>query len=248
MLSKNSINNIARKLHLDEFIELHKMFLRDNRGGFLIPFEVKITDKEYERYRHLPIDWSLSPITKEDLPEEFSEKAVKTVDLFRRKTHGLDVECMIYFDIETGNIVSCNFADDDSPDRVNGIIYPNFLKGMHIASAHNHPRKYGSPPSGKNFEMLQYDFEEFEIVLSQRELWVLESKIDVFDELLINEIRKDLNEGLQAILDEISEDFLDGYIVLDNLDREYGNFLLIYLNKGFDNITLTRRYLDGWLL
>ncbi|MBE6489541.1 MAG: hypothetical protein E7Z83_01620 [Methanobrevibacter sp.] len=244
MISKNSINNIVHKLHLDEFIESHKRLLRDNRGGFLIPFEVKITDKEYERYRHLPIDWSLSSITKDDLPVEFSDKSVKTVDMFRRKTYGLDIECMIYFDIETGNIVSCNFADDD-PGHVNGTIYPNFLKGMHIASAHNHPRKYGSPPSGKNFEMLQYDFEEFEIILSQRELWVLESKIDVFDEARVNKIRKALDEGLQAIFDEINDDYLDGYLVLDNLEREYGNFLLIYLNKGFDNIKLTRRYLDG---
>lgn len=244
MISKNSINNIVHKLHLDEFIESHKRLLRDNRGGFLIPFEVKITDKEYERYRHLPIEWSLSSITKDDLPVEFSDKSVKTVDMFRRKTYGLDIECMIYFDIETGNIVSCNFADDD-PGHVNGTIYPNFLKGMHIASAHNHPRKYGSPPSGKNFEMLQYDFEEFEIILSQRELWVLESKIDVFDEARVNKIRKALDEGLQAIFDEINDDYLDGYLVLDNLEREYGNFLLIYLNKGFDNIKLTRRYLDG---
>ena len=93
--------------------------------------------------------------------------------------------------------------------------------------------------------MLQYDFEEFEIILSQRELWVLESKIDVFDEARVNKIRKALDEGLQAIFDEINDDYLDGYLVLDNLEREYGNFLLIYLNKGFDNIKLTRRYLDG---
>lgn len=245
MISKNSINNIVRKLHLDEFIESHKRLLRDNRGGFLIPFEVKITDKEYERYRHLPIDWSISPITKDDLPAEFSDKAVKTVDMFRKKTHDLNVECMIYFDIETGNIVSCNFADDDAPGHVSGAIYPNFLKGMHIASAHNHPIKYGSPPSGKNFEMLQHDFEEFEIVLSQRELWVLESKTEVFDESFVNEIRKDLDEGLQAILDEICEDFDEGYLVLDNLNEKYGNFLLCYLNNRLDNIKLTRRYLDG---
>jgi hypothetical protein len=128
MISKNSINNIVRKLHLDEFIESHKRLLRDNCGGFLIPFEVKITDKEYERYKHLSIDWSLSPITKDDLPAEFSDKAVKTVDMFRKKTHDLDVECMVYFDIETGNIVSCNFADDGSPDHVSGTIIQIFSK------------------------------------------------------------------------------------------------------------------------
>lgn len=142
MISKNSINNISRKLHLDKFIESHKMFLRDNRGGFLIPFEVKITDKEYERYRHLPIDWSLSPITKADLPEEFSEKAVKTVDIFRRKTICLNFECLIYFDIDNGNIISCNFADKDNPDKVSSDIFSDVLTNMGIASIHNHPIQY----------------------------------------------------------------------------------------------------------
>ena len=93
--------------------------------------------------------------------------------------------------------------------------------------------------------MLQYDFEEFEIVLSQRELWVLESKTEVFDESFINEICEDLDECLQAILDEICEDLDEGYLVLDNLNEKYGNFLLGYLNNRLDNIKLTRRYLDG---
>lgn len=81
--------------------------------------------------------------------------------------------------------------------------------------------------------------------MSQRELWVLESKTDVFDESLVNGIRNDLDNGLQAILDEISEDFDEGYLVLDNLNEKYGNFLLCYLNNRLDNIKLTRRYLDG---
>lgn len=231
MISKNSINNIVHKLHLDNFLESQKEIFKDNRGGFLIPIEVKITDEEYKRYRYLPIDWSLSPITKKYLPEEFSEKAVKTVDMFHRKTHGLNVECMIYFDIDTGNIVSCNFSDKNEPGHVDGIIYPDFLKGMHIASAHNHPMGYGAPPSGKNFEMLKYDFEEYEIILSQRELWILESRIDVFDESLVNEIREYLDDGFQAILDEIDCDFSEGYFVLDNLDKHYGDFILTYLNR-----------------
>ena len=228
MISKNSINNIVHKLHLDSFIESQKEFFKDNCGGFLIPIEVKITDEEYKRYGHLPIDWSLSPITHGDLPEWFSEKAVKTVDMFRRKTHNLDIECMIYFDIETGNIVSCNFADENEPGNVEGIIYPNILNGMHIASAHNHPKVYGAPPSGKNFEMLKYDFEEYEIILSQRELWILESRICVFDESLINEIREYLDEGFQAILEEINDDFSEGYFVLDNLDKQYGDYINLF--------------------
>ena len=51
-----------------------------------MPTSAKIVDSEYARYRHLLINWSIAPITKEDLPDEFSLRAVKTVDLFRRKT------------------------------------------------------------------------------------------------------------------------------------------------------------------
>ncbi len=47
---------------------------------------------------------------------------------------------------------------------------------MNIASIHNPPNQYLSPPSGKNFEMLGLDFEEFEIISAQKELWILESR------------------------------------------------------------------------
>lgn len=149
MIIKNSIfNNMAHKLHLDELVKSQKRLLKDNRGGFLMPIEVKITDKEYERYRHLPINWEISSITKDDLPEDFSEKAVKTVDMFRRKTYDLDCECLIYFDIETGDIVFCSFASGDKLNEVTGDIYSSLLKGMHIASVHNHPNRFFSPPFG----------------------------------------------------------------------------------------------------
>lgn len=62
---------------------------KDTRGGFLIPASAKITDSDYAKYRHLPINWSIAPITAEDLPKEFSTQAVKTVDMFRRKTFDL---------------------------------------------------------------------------------------------------------------------------------------------------------------
>ena len=45
--------------------------------------------------------------------------------------------------------------------------------------------------------------------------------------------------------EKICEDFDEGYLVLDNLNEKYGNFLLGYLNNRLDNIKLTRRYLDG---
>ena len=244
MITKNSISDMIHKLHLDDFIDSHKMLLKDNRGGFLIPIEVKIRDKEYERYRHLPIDWSISSITKEDLPKEFSQKTVNTVDMFRKKTYDLDCECLIYFDIDTGNIVFCNFSDECTPYRVEGDIYVDLLKDMNIASVHNHPIKYGSPPSGKNFQMLSLEFEKYELILSKNELWVLESKEVVFDEDEIDIIREKLDCTLNSILDEVNTDFNERYLILENVNKRYGDFLLIYLNNKLSNIKLTRRYFN----
>ncbi len=74
MISKTSLNNMVHKLHLDGFIESQKELLRDNRRGFLIPTSAKIKDCEYGRYRHLPINWEIPPITKDHLPEEFPKR------------------------------------------------------------------------------------------------------------------------------------------------------------------------------
>lgn len=235
MISKNTINSMIHKLHLGSFIESQKELLRDNKGGFLIPISTKVKDGEYSRYGHLPINWSLSPITKNDLPEEFSRKAVATVDMFRRKTYDLECECLIYFDIHTGNIVSCNFSDEE-PDKVNADIYGDALKDMHIASIHNHPNPYYSPPSGKNFEMLGIEFEEYELTLSKNELWILESKEVIFSSDEINVIRKSANDYFDFISEETSDELEKGYLIIDNIDCLYGDFLLDYLNNDFDNI------------
>lgn len=238
------LKNLIHKIHINEIISSMQECLEDNRGGFLTPIEVKLTDEDYERYRHLPVNWSIPPITKEDLPEEFSSKAVRTVDMFRRKTIDLDVECMIYFDIHNGNIIFCSFADDDVPNEVNGMLYPELLKGMHIASIHNHSIQYYSPPSGKNFEMLGHEFEEYELISSQHELWILESKEIVFDEYEINKIRYKTNEMFKSCKDELNYELEYGYDIIDNIDEIYGEMLLTYLNKNFNNVKLTRRYLD----
>ncbi|WP_298522358.1 hypothetical protein [uncultured Methanobrevibacter sp.] len=239
MISVNKLKNIAHKLHLDEVLESHKELWRDNRGGFLIPATAKIRDLEYERYRHLPVNWDLSPVTNEHLPDEFSQKAVNTIDMFRRKTYDLKCECLIYFDIQTGNIVSCNFSDDE-PNEVNAVIYSKCLKGMHIASIHNHPHQYYSPPSGKNFEMLGKEFEEYELISTKNELWILESKEIVFSDEVIQDIRNNADESFESYLRETNVELEKGHQVIDNVDRDYGIYLLNYLNNEFENIKLRK--------
>ena len=243
MISRDSLNNIVNKLHLNDFVESLKELHRDNRGGFLIPVTAKVKAVEYARYRHLPPNWSISPITKDALPEDFSQMAVATVDMFRRKTYDLEYECLIYFDINTGNIVSCNFSDEE-PDKVNADIYVDCLKGMNIASLHNHPKPHFSPPSGKNFEMLGLEFEDYELLLSENELWILESKEVVFDKEIIGEIRKNVDDAFKSYLIEGNGELEKGYQVIDNVSRDYGIYLLNYLNNEFENIKLTKVDLD----
>ena len=240
----SSLKRIVHKLHLDDLAKSMNECRKDTRGGFLIPTSAKVSDSEYARYRHLPIDWSLAPITKDDFPEEFSPQAVKTVDMFRRKTIGLQNECMIYFDYITGNIVSCNFSNQDFPNVVNGIIYQYLLKKMRIASIHNHPIQYGSSPSGKNFEMLGLEFEEFELISSREELWILESREQIFHDDEINKIRHIIDSYYNSIFFDINSECDEGYEVIDEFNKRYGDFLLNYLNNDYYNIKLTMRYLN----
>lgn len=245
MISINNIKKIVHKLHLDDLARSINECRKDNSGGFLIPTSAKVSDSEYARYRYLPINWPLPPLTKEDLPKEFSPQAVKTVDMFRRKTIDLPFECMLYFDYKSGNIVSCNFSDTNSPNEVKGIIYPYLLKRMNIASIHNHTIQYSTPPSGKNFEMLSLEFEEFELILSKDELWILESREEVFSSQKINQIRDKIDYNYESIFSDINSEFVEGYVVIDEFNKRYGDFLLNYLNKEYNNIKLSRRYLNG---
>ena len=244
MITVNDIKEIVHKLHLDELYESMKECHNDKRGAFLIPTSSKVEDTDYSKYRHLPINWSIAPVTKECLPDEFSPQAVKTVDMFRRKTVDLSYECMIYFDYTTGEIVSCNFSDELTLNRVQSVIYPHLLRNMDIASIHNHPVSYGAPPSGKNFEMLGLKFEDFELISSKKELWILESREKVFSDEEIADLRRNVEEFYDLVAADIHLEFGEDYTVMDTFNKRYGNLLLNYLNDNLDNIKLTRRYLD----
>jgi hypothetical protein len=116
---------------------------------------------------------------------------------------------------------------------------------MHIASIHNHPKQFYSPPSGKNFQMLGFDFEDFELILSEEELWILESCEVIFTDEEIEKIRKKANDYFKQAYDEVNQDFEKGYQVADNVGNRYGDYLINYLNNYSENIKLTRRILNG---
>lgn len=58
------IKKILHKFHLDDLAKSMDECRNDSRGGFLMPTSAKLVDSEYARYRHLPINWSIVPITK----------------------------------------------------------------------------------------------------------------------------------------------------------------------------------------
>lgn len=132
----------------------------------------------------------------------------------RRKTINLPYECMLFFDYNSGNIVSCNFSNSNSPNKVKGKLYTYLLKMMHMASIHNHPIQYGSFPSGKNFEMLGLEFEEFELIVSINEMWILESHEEIFSTQEINKIRSKLDYYQDSIFFDINSEFKEDYMVI----------------------------------
>ena len=82
-------------------------------------------------------------------------------------------EWAIFFDYWTGEILRCVKGDDNN-------VTLNFnedeFKDHHIASIHNHPENVYSPPSDRNFGILMRDFEDYELVASGHELWILKAK------------------------------------------------------------------------
>ncbi|MBQ8016640.1 MAG: hypothetical protein IJ258_00895 [Methanobrevibacter sp.] len=78
---------------------------------------------------------------------------------------------------------------------------------MHIASLHNHPKQFCSPPSSKNFQMLGLEFEEFELISSQEELWILKSNEMIFDDETIAEIRKNVDGYFNLVYEDSCNNF-----------------------------------------
>jgi len=97
------------KTYLMSFIDDFKI---DDRGAFVLPFELRLKDQEFLKYCHLDVDWDIPSISSEDLPDEFCQKSIKLVDLFRRKTVHLPYECMLFFDYKTGEIIYCFVKDN----------------------------------------------------------------------------------------------------------------------------------------
>ena len=214
----------------------------DNRGGLLIPINLKIRDEDYCKYRHLEMNPHINSLTCEDLPCEFSQKAVRLVDVFRRKTIDLDYEVMLIFDYVTSEIIYCFVNDFEEGDYVQGEVDEKIFNGKHIAVVHNHPIEYGSPPSDENFQILSLVFQDFEILSSWDGIWIIESK-GVISESEILDIKNKIKQ-IYDYSSEISENMdLDEENIIFKTDEIYGKLLLEYISNHHLNIKLSKREL-----
>lgn len=160
---------------------------------------------------------------KDDLPPDFCNMAVKLVDLFRKKTIDLDYECLMYFDYTTGELIYCFIGDENQiKNEINDIHF----KDKNIASIHNHPKGYLSAPSGENFQILDFEFEDYELISGYDELWIIEAKGEIKNS---SKIKSDISK--------FYKDYLDDDISINI----YEDFLIKYLNDNKNNISITRK-------
>lgn len=193
-------------------------------------------DLACEKYRNLKCG-DFPSIRRQDLPDEFSDLAFKTIDEFIKKTYNLSYECLIYFDYITGEIIRCAMGKLDGVDLTFDI---NEFEGYNVASLHNHPEGIFSPPSGKNFGILGRAFEDYELITSRDGFWIFKAKrLDL-------DLMQELNFVSDALfyhsLQKCSNRYHDEEILDKMIDIRYGNQLLKYINdKNLSNIQLTKK-------
>ena len=175
-------------------------------------------------------------IKREDLPSEFIDNAYATIVDFIQKTRGLDFECALFFDYITGEILKCGIGVENNVELD---FEDGEFEGYHVASIHNHPKGVLSPPSGKNFGILQRNFEDYELMAGFESFWILKAK-GVHENLIYS-----FNFFSDATYDfsfrYCSNRYNDVGIIAKMQDILYGNELLKYINnKNISDIQLTK--------
>lgn len=207
----------------------------DQRGGLILPIDgIEIEDKDWIKYKSLKKDMSLKLICPGDLPGDFCKKACELVDEFRRKTVNQKVEWMLYFDYRTGEIVSCWEGEEG---KCNSEVNRKHIGGKNIATIHSHTEKYYSFPSPDNFDILENEFEDYEIITSINAFWTVEFKGSVSKEL-----RENFQLGLSIEFDKMEEEikarYVNMFVVRHMCERLFSEYLLNDIEKNIENIPL----------
>lgn len=176
-------------------------------------------------------------INPEDLPEDFCPKACKLVDEFHRKTVNEDVEWMLYFDYTNGDVIYCWKGEKDTTGGEYDRIY---LKNRNIASLHNHPKRLYSFPSLDNFDILENDFEDYEIICADSSFWEIEFK-GILENNIREQIISDLYDLFQQVYTYVFFNYKYSNRIGKTIDEMYSNQILNYLNTNYKNIHIKQK-------
>ncbi len=144
---------------------------------------------------------------------------------------------MLYFDYTAGDVIYC-FEGEGG--KTGGVYEPKNFENRNIASIHNHPKNYYSFPSHDNFEILEKDFENYEIICSLDSFWII-----YFEGILDESQRIKLHNNLFRIFHTI-----DSYVKINYskkmdigsmIDEMYSEYLLSYLNNNSHNIKIIKK-------
>ena len=112
------------------------------------------------------------------------------------------------------------------------------LKIGNVASLHKHPKKLYSFPSLDNFNILENEFEDYEIICANSSFWVIE-----FKGFLENEIREQIIFELNKMFMEVNRDVIlnfDEHGIGIAIDSIYGQYMINYLNSYCTNIDIKK--------
>ncbi len=180
-------------------------------------------------------------IKKDDLPQEFGDGAFDTIVDFIEKTRDLDNEWVIYFDYVTSKILKCG---NGSGDKVSVNFEDGEFEGHHVASLHNHPQEVLSPPSSKNFGILERNFEDYELIAGFEYFWILKAK--GIHKNLVGDFNNASDVAYALSFLFCTRRYGNGCVFNRMQDLRYGGELLNYINgKNINDVELNRlRYVN----
>ena len=153
--------------------------------------------------------------------------------LLRRKTVNEKVEWMMYFDYKTGEVIYCWKGSEG----ISGGGYDNIhFQGRNIASIHSHQKGYYSFPSPENFDILENEFEDYEVITSINAMGIVEFRGEVNEE-----IRKDFQLNFSIDFNRIEENIKlrhDDGIIRIMIENLFSDYLLHDLDKNVQNLSL----------
>ena len=137
-------------------------------------FSYSIYNKHnFRKFCKLKEDKTVKIISINDLPHEFNEELSNFINLFRRKTVNEKTEWELYIDYENNEIIHCLHGQ---ATNVKDYVHSGLMKDRKIMTIHNHPKNTYSAPSVQNFEIMEHEFEDYEIICSENEYWILKAK------------------------------------------------------------------------